>query len=46
MARRKTLLTLLVACLAAFAAALCCALCAQQTHAVAVCLLVKKRKRK
>ena len=35
MARRKTLLTLLVACLAAFAAALCCALCAQQTHAAA-----------
>lgn len=35
MARRKTLLTLLVACLAAFVAALCCALCAQQTHAAA-----------
>ena len=35
MARRKTLLTLLVACLAAFAAALCCALCAQQKHAAA-----------
>ena len=35
MARRKTLLTLLAACLAAFAAALCCALCAQQSHAAA-----------